>query len=123
LRFSGEDFPEPGTAQAFKDRGHELNTGRPFYLVHLYVRGLIFSAAVEWKVPRAIDRSQAGTATLFNDRYGMERIHYHESKDAFYFAAEAKAILAVRPRLRRMDPRGVGEFIRLRRQSWKPDAV
>jgi asparagine synthase (glutamine-hydrolysing) len=48
---------------------------------------------------------------LFNDRYGMQRIYYHESNDSFYFAAEAKAILAVRPELRRTDPRGVGEFI------------
>ena len=48
---------------------------------------------------------------LFNDRYGMHRIYYHQSKDAFYFAAEAKAILAVRPELRRMDSRGLGEFV------------
>ena len=48
---------------------------------------------------------------LFNDRYGMQRLYYHESKDAFYFAAEAKAILAVRPELRRIDPRGLGEFV------------
>ena len=58
----------------------------------------------------SIDRTR-GTAMLFNDRYGMNRVFYHESKDAFYFAAEAKAILAVHPELRRMDPRGVGEFI------------
>ena len=31
------------------------------------------------------------TVTLFNDRYGMHRIYYHEAKEAFYFAAEAKA--------------------------------
>ena len=36
LAFSGEDFPEPGTAQGLKDRGHELNTVGPSYLVHLY---------------------------------------------------------------------------------------
>ena len=41
----------------------------------------------------------------------MHRIYYHESKEAFYFAAEAKAILAVRPELRRADPRGLGEFV------------
>src|SRR5207245_2022969 len=51
------------------------------------------------------------TATLFNDRYGMHRIYYHESKEALYFAAEAKAILSVRPELRTADPRGVGEFV------------
>jgi len=53
----------------------------------------------------------AGTATLFNDRYGMHRVYYHESQDAFYFAAEAKAILKVCPELRVMDPRGMGELV------------
>jgi len=48
---------------------------------------------------------------LFNDRFGLQRIYYHEAKDAFYFAAEAKAILKVRPELRALDPRGLGEFI------------
>ena len=45
------------------------------------------------------DRAR-GCALLFNDRYGMHRMYYHESADAFYFAAEAKAILAVCPELR-----------------------
>jgi len=34
---------------------------------------------------------------LFNDRYGMQRLYYNESREAFYFAAEAKAVLAVCP--------------------------
>jgi asparagine synthase (glutamine-hydrolysing) len=41
----------------------------------------------------------------------MQRIYYHEGKEAFYFAAEAKAILAVRPELRSVHPRGLGEFV------------
>ena len=57
-----------------------------------------------------IDR-RLGTTTLFNDRYGMHRLYYHECDEAFYFAAEAKAILAVRPGLRRLDPRALGEFV------------
>ena len=56
------------------------------------------------------DRAR-GTATLFNDRYGMHRVYYHHAKDAFYFAAEAKAILAVRPECRRADFRGLGELV------------
>src|SRR5208283_2797766 len=52
-----------------------------------------------------------GIAMLFNDRYGLQRIYYHEAEDAFYFAAEAKAILEVRPELRSTDSRGLGEFI------------
>ena len=57
-----------------------------------------------------IDRN-LGTAALFNDRYGMHRMYYHESRDALYFAAEAKAILAVRPELRTIDPQAMGEFV------------
>ena len=57
-----------------------------------------------------IDR-RAGTVTLFNDRYGMHRLYYHDGGDAFYFSAEAKAILAVRPQLRLVDPRGLAELI------------
>ena len=41
----------------------------------------------------------------------MHRVYYHESRDGFYFAAEAKAILAARPELRRCDLRGLGEFV------------
>jgi asparagine synthase (glutamine-hydrolysing) len=48
---------------------------------------------------------------LFNDRYGMHRLYYHQSKEAFYFAPEAKAILAVRPELRQLDARGAGELV------------
>jgi asparagine synthase (glutamine-hydrolysing) len=41
----------------------------------------------------------------------MHRIYYHQSTEAFYFAAEAKAILAVRPELRQADARGLGELV------------
>jgi asparagine synthase (glutamine-hydrolysing) len=48
---------------------------------------------------------------LFNDRFGMQRLYYHEEPDKLYFASEAKAILAVRPELRAFDPRGLGEWL------------
>ena len=56
------------------------------------------------------DRAR-GSVTLFNDRYGMHRLCYHQSGDAFYFAAEAKAILAVHPELRRPNLQSLGEFV------------
>jgi len=59
-----------------------------------------------------MDRTQ-GTAMLFNDRYGMHRIYYHESKEAFYFAAEAKAILGSGPNFGRQT-QGHGGVYRLR---------
>ena len=111
LVFSGEEFPEPGTTRRLKERGHELDSAGPSYLVHLYEEDPSFPAGLNGRFHGLLtDRSRA-TTTLFNDRYGMHRIYYHEAKEAFYFAAEAKAILAVRPELRRADPRGLGEFV------------
>lgn len=54
---------------------------------------------------------RTGSVRLFNDRYGMHRLCYHESDGAFYFAAEAKAILAARPDLRVPCPQGLGELL------------
>ena len=79
--------------------------------VHLYEEDPAFPESLNGQFHGlVIDRTRQ-TAMLFNDRYGMHRIYYHEAKDAFYFAAEAKAILAVCPELRTADPRGLGELI------------
>src|SRR5271166_6528965 len=112
LVFSGEEFPEPGTAGRLKERGHTLAAeGGPSYLVHLYEEDPAFPAGLNGRFHGLLADQTRGTAMLFNDRYGMHRIYYHESKGAFYFAAEAKAILVVRPELRKTDPRGLGEFV------------
>ncbi len=111
LVFSGEEYPEPGTAARLKGRGHQLEAKGPSYLVHLYEEDPEFPAGLNGKFHGlVIDRRQA-RAVLFNDRYGMHRLCIHESPEAFYFAAEAKAILAVRPELRKLDMQGVGEFV------------
>lgn len=47
--------------------------------------------------------------TLFNDRYGLGRVHIHETPDGFYFATRARALLNLLPQLRRLDMRGVVE--------------
>ena len=111
LAFSGEEFPEPGMAQRLKAQGHEFDVDGSSYLVHLYEEDPSFPAGLNGRFHGLLVDRKRGTAVLFNDRYGMHRIYYHQSKDGFYFAAEAKAILAVRPELRRMDPRGLGEFV------------
>ncbi len=111
LVFSGEEFPEPGTVRRLQERGHRLDHGGPSYLVHLYEDDPAFPVGLNGRFHGLLTDRTRGTAMLFNDRYGMHRIYYHESKEAFYFAAEAKAILTVRPELRRADPRGLGEFV------------
>lgn len=111
LLFSGEEYPEPYTTQRLRERGHDVNSSGPSYLVHLYEEDETFPAGLNGRFHGLlVDQNQA-KAVLFNDRYGMHRLYYHESRDAFYFAAEAKAILAVRPQLRNLNPRAVGEFV------------
>jgi asparagine synthase (glutamine-hydrolysing) len=111
LVFSGEEFPEPGTVRSLKERGHTVQSGNASYLVHTYEDDAAFPARLNGRFHGFLTDQRRGTAMLFNDRYGMQRIYYYESKEAFYFAAEAKAILAVRPELRTADPRGLGEII------------
>jgi len=111
LVFSGEEYPEPDTARRLKERGHGLKTDGPAYLVHLYEEDPAFPASLNGRFHGIVTNRTCGTAMLFNDRYGLHRIYYHESKEAFYFAAEAKAILAVRPELRKADARSLGELV------------
>ena len=111
LVFSGEEFPEPDTARRLTERGHALDPTGPSYLAHLSEEDPSFPAGLNGRFHGLLTDRTRGTATLFNDRYGMHRVYYHASPDAVYFAAEAKAILAVRPELRRLDPQALGEFV------------
>jgi asparagine synthase (glutamine-hydrolysing) len=111
LVFSGEDYPEPGTVRRLRASGHAVEPDGPFYLVHLSEEDPGFPAGLNGRFHGLLADRSRGTAMLFNDRYGMHRIYHHQASEAFYFAAEAKAILAVRPELREADLRGLGEFI------------
>ena len=111
LIFSGEEFPVPGIADRLRERGHSLDATGPSYLVHLYEEDPSFPRGLNGRFHGLLIDRTRGTATLFNDRYGMQRIYCHESTEAFYFAAEAKAILAVCSETRRLDPRGMGELL------------
>lgn len=111
LVFSGEEFPNPDLFQTFRKRGHQFEDAGASYLVHFAEEDKQFPAGLNGRFHGLLVDRDRGTTKLFNDRYGMHRIYYHESKGAFYFAAESKAILAVRPELRSVDARGLGEFV------------
>ena len=111
LVFSGEEFPEPGMITALRERGHAVAAEGPSYLVHRYEEEPDFPKGLNGRFHGLVADRARGTVMLFNDRFGLQRLYYHEAKEAFYFAAEAKAILKVRPELRDTDPRGLGEFI------------
>jgi asparagine synthase (glutamine-hydrolysing) len=113
LVFSGEEFPEPDIACRLRQRGHSVADEGNAYLVHLYEEDPQYPAGLNGRFHGlVIDRTQK-QALLFNDRYGMHRLYYHEAADAYYFASEAKAILRICPELRGVDPQGLGELISL----------
>ena len=111
LFFSGEEFPEPDLKKTLRQRGHTLSDEASSYLVHRYEDESEFPKGLNGRFHGLVTDRRQGTATLFNDRFGLQRLYYHQSKDGFYFAAEAKAILKVRPELRAIDSRGLGEFV------------
>lgn len=111
LVFAGEEYPEPRTSQLLQQRGHTITGKGPDYLVHLSEEDVSFPKNLNGRFHGLLVDCNASTALLFNDRYGMNRLYFHEARQAFYFAAEAKAILAVLPALREADARGLGEFV------------
>jgi asparagine synthase (glutamine-hydrolysing) len=113
LVFSGEEFPDPGTPARLKSLGHDLGTEGPSYLVHLYEEDPNFPKGLNGLFHGLLADRKKGSATLFNDRYGLQRLYYYETTDAFYFAAGAKAILAIRPEVRALNTRSLGEYLTL----------
>src|SRR5215472_6759915 len=111
LIFSGEEYTEPGAVRLLRERGHDFRTEGPHYLVHFYEEDPTFPKSLNGRFHGLVTDRAHGTTMLFNDRFGLQRIYYHTDPEAFYFSAEAKAILVVCPHLRSVDQRGLGEFI------------
>ena len=111
LFFSGEHFGDhEHDIQKLRIKGHQVGAKNASYLVHWYEeQGLGFLERLNgWFSGVLLDLRQR-KVVLFNDRYGLNRIYYHETDDAFYFASEAKSLLKILPELRRLDLASLGE--------------
>src|SRR6201987_3441710 len=101
LVFIGENFPEPLDIARLQSRGHRFRSGDTSYLVHLYEeKGLGFLRDINGRFCGVLIDLRKPKAVLFNDRYGLSRIYYHERGAMFYFASEAKCLLKILPDLR-----------------------
>lgn len=112
LIFCGEHFAQLDEVEELRAAGHECSTSSTAaFLVHSYEeKGSEFVQSLNGTFHGVVIDLRKKIIVLFNDRYGLGRIYYHEAPDAFYFAAEAKALLCVVPQLRRLDMRSLGEF-------------
>jgi asparagine synthase (glutamine-hydrolysing) len=111
LVFSGEEFPDADVRAGLRAAGHTVCEEGPSYLVHLAECHDNFPYQLNGRFHGLLLDRVNGVAKLFNDRYGMHRVYYSETNDAFYFAAEAKAILAARPESRALVAANLAEFI------------
>ena len=111
LVFSGECFIDQQVQSALKQDRHDF--GKPNNsLIHLYEEeGEKFVEKLNGLFSGVLIDQRQKKAFLFNDRYGSERIYWHQTDDAIYFASEAKALLCVLPELREFDHQGVAEFL------------
>jgi asparagine synthase (glutamine-hydrolysing) len=105
LIFSGEEYSGEGVSPE-----HD-GPAQSSYLLQRCATDNAFPASLNGLFHGVLVDGKSGSAVIFNDRYGMHRLYYHQAKDGFYFAAEAKAILAVHPDLRVPCSQGIGEFI------------
>jgi asparagine synthase (glutamine-hydrolysing) len=111
LIFSGECFVDPETRTSLRQKGHETRNNND-WLVHLYEEeGERFFEKLNGLFSGLLIDQRQGKAFLFNDRYGSERIYWHQTRDAVYFASEAKALLRILPELREFDEEGVAQFL------------
>ena len=112
LLFSGECFVDPETPIGLRQKGHDLGQAASSWLVHLYEEeGHRFFEKLNGLFSGLLIDKRQGKAFLFNDRYGVERIYWNETKGAVFFASEAKALLRVSPELRTFDQEGVAQFL------------
>jgi asparagine synthase (glutamine-hydrolysing) len=112
LLFAGEDHATKEALDQLKGQNHRFKKDNASYIVHMYEeKGEKFLADLNGWFSGLLVDTRSGKALLFNDRFGMQRIYWHEDRDAFYFSSEAKSLLRVKPELREFDPTGLAELM------------
>ena len=100
----GENYVNSDTLALLRRKHGVIDESKANYLALLYDNfGEEFLRHLNGWFSGFIANLETQKVILFNDRYSMGRIYYHEGNGEFLFASEAKALLRVRPNLRGMD--------------------
>ncbi len=112
LFFYGEEFSLQDVISRLRQKGHKFDQNNNSYLIHLFeeegedwyhdLNGFFHGVLVDFV---------HGEVSLFNDRYGMQRLYYHEDSTGIQFSSEAKALLKVRHELQEIVPGSLGELV------------
>ena len=111
--FQGEHYPSPEQLRHLREVGIDAGSRTAEYLLSLYAMygSRFYTELNGWFSGVVLDRRQ-NSVTLFNDRYAMGRIYYHESDEEFVFSSQAKSLLRIRPKLRRMCQEALAQHLR-----------
>ena len=111
LIFSGENFIDNDRIHYLKRKGHAFENSDASYLIHLYEEeGDRFYKLLNGFFRGMIVDLRNREIVVFTDRYGMGRVYYHDEGDQFLFSTEAKSLLSIRPELREISPKSLGEY-------------
>jgi len=109
---SGDGLELAFAGECFNVSGSHNDPNEPSSLLEIYRRkGSSFVGELNGLFSGVLLDTNARRSLLFVDRYASERLYYHWVDDVLYFASEAKALLAVHPKLRAFDPDGVADFL------------
>jgi asparagine synthase (glutamine-hydrolysing) len=112
LIFTGETFEDPKEIQTLRTKGHHFDQGNGSYLIHLFEElGIEFLARLNGRFSGLLIDLREEKVVLFNDRYGLGRIYFHQNDEGFFFASEAKSLLSVLPETRRLDHASLAEVV------------
>ena len=107
----GEDARDEAEITAIKVRGHLCSTDKADYLVHLYEeQGERFLETINGGFSGVLMDYRRRRTFLFNDRFGLNRLYYHENDKGLFFSSEAKPLLRVFPQLRSYNYKSLGQF-------------
>ena len=111
LFFYGENHADPGDLSRLRQRGYELKQDNATYVLRLFEdRGYNFLQALNGWFHGVLVDVTSQEITVFNDRFGMQRLYHCQDGELAMFASEAKALLAVQPALRALDSQGLAEW-------------
>jgi len=112
LIYCGENYATTEEVRPTLSRPPEEGPLNARYLMDLYQQfGLDFLQRLNGWFNGLLILPREKRIHLFNDRYGLGRIYYHENREGFHFSSEAKSLLKVHPELRRLDSPGLGEAV------------
>ena len=83
--FFGENFTDLEIFDTLKAKHHRFDRNNASYLVHLYEEsGISFLEQLNGWFSGLLCDFRSNDIYIFNDRYGMQRIFYHENDESCY---------------------------------------